>query len=243
MRQRDDFGVQAQAIAKRRRQRRREPVVAAFDAIHVARGRRDVVRELIDERDQRQLLGVGQIEAAQPDRRRAKVRVGLHLIQPRRHRSPREVGGHGGVPPALREQVRFRDRPELLRHALPAARGAARDDFRLARRVRAYVAESAPQDGHQLQPEPLRELADFLVFFVDEIAASLTVLAFREPLTPRPDAAADAVARLHDRDGGALLGEVARRRKAGEARACHQHRDVLQRVHAHTLNGNARRLR
>ena len=122
---------------------------------------------------------------------------------------------------------------ELFRQAIPAARGAARDDFRPPRRIRADVAEAAPKDAYELQPELLRQLADFALLLVDEIAAGLGVLAVREPVAERPDPPADAVARVDDDDVRAQRGEVARRREPREPRAGDQHRDAPQRVHAH----------
>jgi hypothetical protein len=68
---------------------------------------------------------------------------------------------------------------------------------------------------------------------IDQIASRLGVLAFREPVAERPDTAADAVARIDDRDVGAERQQIARRRQPGEPSAGDQHRDAPQPVHAH----------
>src|SRR5207237_299039 len=58
LRYRDHLGVQLQLGSERFRQRRGQRIVAALDAIHRARRRRVGVAELIDERDERELVGV-----------------------------------------------------------------------------------------------------------------------------------------------------------------------------------------
>ena len=65
-----------QAIAERPGERGGERVVAALDAIERARRGRVGRSELIDERNQRELVRIGQKESTQAGRGRAQFRVG-----------------------------------------------------------------------------------------------------------------------------------------------------------------------
>ena len=153
---------------------------------------------------QRQLVGIGEEEPAQPGRGRAQLGVGLDLVEPRRDRPPREVGGDRRIPSLLGQAcTAWPTLLELLRQPLPAARRVARDDPRPARSVGADVAEAAAQDARQLQPELAGQLADLVLLLVDHVAAGLGVLPLGEAVADRPDPAADAVARVDDGDGGA----------------------------------------
>ena len=232
-----------QAVAEWRGQRARQPIVAAFDAIHPARRRRVAGGELIDQRDERQLVGIGEKEPAQPGRRRPQLGVGAHLVEPRRDRSPREIGGDRRVPAVLGERVRFGQRPELFRHPLPAARGAARGDLRLPGAVGPHVAEAAAEDPRELQPELLGELADLRLVLVDQVAAGLGVLAVGEAVAQRPDAAADAVARVDDGDRAPSATRSRAAASPASPAPATSTETPLSVSHAHTLNGNARRLR
>ena len=244
VRQRDDVGVEVEAIAERRRERRGEPIVASLDAIHGAGRRRLAFRELIDERDERQLVGIGEKKSAEAGRGRPQLRVGLHLIQPMRHRAPREIGGDRRIPAPFGQRVRPGEAAQLVGQALPAALGIAGQDLRAAGLIRTDIAEAAPENVCQPEPELRGEIADLVLFLIDHVAAGLGVLAFGKAVPDCPDASAHAVADVNHGDGGAQRDEIASRGEPGEARARHQHGDAAQSriVHASTLNGNPRRM-
>ena len=63
MRHGDHLGAEPHAIAELDGDRRREQIVATFDPVHRADAAAAVGPELIDERDQRQLLGIRQKES------------------------------------------------------------------------------------------------------------------------------------------------------------------------------------
>src|SRR6185295_4118412 len=105
---------------------------------------------------------------------------------------------------------------ELLRHPLPPAPCAAALDLRPTGGVGPHVAEATAQDARQLQPQLAGQRANLRLLVVDEIAAGLAVLPVGEAVANRPDAAADAVARVDDGDAGAEGDEIARRRQAGK---------------------------
>ena len=119
------------------------------------------------------------------------------------------------------------------------------NDARCTRAVLTHVAETAAQDARQLQPDVVGEAADLLLRLVDQIAARFGVLLFGEPVANRPDASADAVARVDDGDRCAARGEIARGGEACESGARDEHRHAVQRRSRHvlTLNGNRGRLR
>ena len=83
MRDGNDVGVEVKAIAERRRERGGETVVAALDAVHRA-GQWAVVvgGELIDQRDERELVGIGQKESAKACRGRPQLCVGFRTVEP-----------------------------------------------------------------------------------------------------------------------------------------------------------------
>ena len=155
-----------------------------------------LVGELIDQRDQRELVGIGEEEAAQAGRGRAQLVVGLDLIEPRGDRAPGDVARRSASPSAARRGGTGRLTPRSsLGEPFPAARRVARDDLRPAGLIGAHVAEAAAQNPRQLETELAGQLADLVLLLVDEVAAGLGVLALGEAVADRPDAAADAVAR------------------------------------------------
>ena len=218
MRERHDVGAQMQPIAERRSQRGREAIVAALDAIHRARCRRLAGRELIEQRDERQLVGIGQEEAAQPGGRRPHLGVGPDLVEPRGHGAARQSGGDGRIPPLLGERVRLGQVLEFVRQTLPSTCCAAARDPRPAGAVQADVAKASPENARERQPKLFRELTDLELRLVDHVAAGFGVLAVGEAVADGPDAPADAIARVDDRDVRAQ-DEIARRDEPRETRA------------------------
>jgi hypothetical protein len=87
-------------------------------------------RQLVDQGDQRQLVGVGEKEAAEAGRGGPQVGVGLGLIQPGRDGAPREIGRNRRVPAPFGEVVRPADPAQLAGEPLPAAFRIPRDDLR-----------------------------------------------------------------------------------------------------------------
>ena len=65
---------------------------------------------------------------------------------------------------------------------------------------------------------------------VDHVAACFGVLSLGEAVANRPDASADAVAGLEDRDVGALGQQVERRRETGQAGAGDDDRHAAKRA-------------
>ena len=82
----DELGAQPHPIAQRFGKRGGEPIVASADAVHGAARRRIVRRELIDEREERQLLGISQEEAAEAEGRGPQLVIGPGLVEPLRDR-------------------------------------------------------------------------------------------------------------------------------------------------------------
>src|SRR5262249_10345665 len=109
--------------------------------------------ELIDERDERQLVGIGEEEAAHRRARRAQLVIGLNVVEPLRDRSPRELGGDRGVPALLGQLVAMTLGGELVLEAAPSAGDAAMEDARAPGAVAPHDAKSAPEDPRQLQTE------------------------------------------------------------------------------------------
>ena len=105
MRQRDELGVELHARAERRGQGRSDAIVSPFDAVHRASRRRVVRGKLVDERDQRELLGIGEKKSAHPGGGCTQLAIGLHFVEPLRYGSAREVGRHRRVPALLGEPV------------------------------------------------------------------------------------------------------------------------------------------
>jgi hypothetical protein len=141
---RDELGVEPQPVAEARGHRQCEPIVAAVDAVHLAR----LVgsRELIDERDERQLVGIGQEESAQADGRHAQFLVRLPIVEPLRDRLPRQVGGDRRIPALVGEAVAPGQIAQLTGQAVPSARRFALDDPCAAGRVGPDVPESGPEN-------------------------------------------------------------------------------------------------
>src|SRR5207344_3108622 len=93
----------------------------------------------------------------------------------------------------------------------PSARDAPGDDARRlggAGGAWTHVAEAVAENPGERQPKLAGQLADFLLRFVDHVAAGFGVLAVREAFADRPDAAAHAVASLDDGHGRAHGREV-----------------------------------
>ena len=222
MRHGDELGVELNAIADRPGERGRQPIVAAGDAVHRRAGGLIGRRELIDERDDRQLLGIGEEEAAQAGGGRPQVGVRPHIVEPLRDRPPREVGGDRRVPALLGQTIAPREIRQTPGQLLPAALRALNDP-RAARAVAPHVAEAAAQDARQLQPELAGERPDLVLRLVDHVAAGFGVLALGEAVADRPHAAADAVARLDHRDVGAFVQQIACGGETGKSSAGNEH--------------------
>ena len=71
---------------------------------------------------------------------------------------------------------------------------ASGDDFRLARLVRAHVAESVAQDARERETQRRGEVADFRLRLVDHVAAGFRVLPLQEPVSHRQDPSAHTIA-------------------------------------------------
>jgi hypothetical protein len=236
--------VQVQAWPERRRQRCGQAIVAARDAIHGERRGRVGLRELIHERDQRQLIGVGEEESSQPGRRRPQIVVGAHLIEPRGHGASSDVGCDRRVPAPLGAFVWRRDIAERIRQPVPPALGAAAYDSWLSALVGPYVPETTAQDSRQREAALGRQIANLVLLLVDHVAAGFRVLVLDEAFADRPDASADTIAAVDHRHGRAERRQIVRRREPREPRASDKHRHATEIVsHASTLNGNPRRLR
>ena len=122
--------------------RGRETIVAAVDPIRLPETLLRPGGELIDEGEQRQLVGVGEEEPAQAEERRPQLLVGLDLVEPLRHRAAGEVGGDRRVPPLLGQTVGADGVVERLGQPIPSAPGRPRDDAGLAGRRRAVRSQS-----------------------------------------------------------------------------------------------------
>ena len=156
-----------------------ETVVAAVDAVRLPSAGRLARRELIDEREERQLLGIGEKEPAQAARRFAQLGVGLDLVEPLRHGPPGQIGGDRRIPPLLGEAVRSGQVLEGVRQPVPAAGRRPAHDAGLAGGIGPRVAEAAAQDPRELQPQLFRELLNLVLPLVNQIAARLRRAASR----------------------------------------------------------------
>ena len=81
-----DDGLRAAGAAQALGDRRRQPIVAAGDAEDAAVPGGPAFGELLDERQQRQVLRIGEEEPAETADARAQRRRRLHAVEPLRHR-------------------------------------------------------------------------------------------------------------------------------------------------------------
>ena len=117
--------------------------------------------------------------------------------------------------------------------------------MRPARSVGPHVAKPVRQNPHQLEAELVDQRSQLMMLVVDHVAARFGVLPLDEAIADGPDASADAVPRLHDRDVGAKGGEVVRGGESGESSAGDEDghtREVRHGCSVHCM-GNRHRLR
>jgi hypothetical protein len=221
----DKLGAQADPVAEERGEGGREPIVSALDAVHPA-ARGIIARELIDERQQRELVWIREEEAPQGSRGRPQLGVRIRLVEPLRHGSAGDVGGDGRIPAPLRQHGALDQRGEHSRHPIPPSCAGAAHDAGTVVRVWQGVAPAVAEDAGELQPEILGQAPDLALGLVDHVAAGLRVLRLRETIARGQDAAADPVSRVDHGHGGAERREIARCREAGQPGAGHQHGDT-----------------
>jgi hypothetical protein len=77
-----DHGVQENSASQLFRDGRREPIVALGDPIHARFPGCLARRELVDQRDQRQVLGIGEEESSQAPHCGGKTRVRPYSREP-----------------------------------------------------------------------------------------------------------------------------------------------------------------
>ena len=229
MRHRHDLGLELQPRPQRGGQRGGKPVVSPLDAIHPSQPH-IVGGELVDEGDERQLLGIGKKEPAQAQGGRTKLLVGTGLVEPGCHRAARNARRDRRVPPLLGQPVAANQRLEAAGEQLPAAGDIPLHDARTIAAVLAHVAEPAAQDRRQLQTELAGELANLALATVDHVAAGLGVLPLLEAVAHREHATADAVAGVDDGDLCAHGDQIACRGEAGQTGAGHHDRHSVQRT-------------
>ena len=143
MRHRDDFGFQMQPVLERRRQGRREPIVASVDPIHRARRRFVIAGELIHQRDEREFIGIGEKESAKPHRRGPQLFVGLRVVEPGRDRAARHLRRDWRVPSLFCESIQANHRLEPPGEQRPSTSGVTLHDPRPVCAVLTDVGESA----------------------------------------------------------------------------------------------------
>ncbi len=216
MRHGHQLGRQSQPVTERCGERGGQPVGTALDAVHAARPRTVFFRELIDECEERQLVGIGEKKAAQTASELPQRVVRVGFVQPLGDRSPREIGGDRRVPALLNEVVGRDQVGEAARQTVPAAGGRAAREARSSRSILPHVPPAVAQDARQGEAQLLAEGADLALGFVDQVAAGFRVLSLDEAVADGPHAAADALARVNHRDGGAERGQIARRGQPGE---------------------------
>jgi hypothetical protein len=223
VRERDEIGLQMEPVAHLGRERQGQTVVSALDPIEVPACRRTVGGELIDQRNQRQFLRVGEEEPPQAACAPAQLGVGVDIVEPGSHRSTGQAGRERRIPAAFREPVEANGVAERAREAGPPLGRVPADDVRCLRAVGLDHGESAPQDALQGQAEFPAEGVDLLLVLVDEIAPRFGVLMVLEPVAHRPDAAPNPVARVHDGDVRAEREQVAGGGEPGESGTGHEH--------------------
>jgi hypothetical protein len=78
--------------------------------------------------------------------------------------------------------------------------------------------ESASKDTNGRAPDGFRQFEHVILFLFDQVRAELGVPPAGE-IAARPDAAADAIARIEDDGFGAPAAELSRRGEAGQTSA------------------------
>ena len=98
---------------------------------------------------------------------------------------------------------------------------------------RVHVSPAVSQDSREREPQLLRQLPDFLLRFIDHVAAGLAVLTCGEGLPDGEDPAATPVAGVEHDGVGALKHEIASRRKPSQSGTDYEHADAGQRSGPH----------
>ena len=178
MRDGHDFRVELHPIAQGCGQPRAQPIVAAVDPIQLHPGF-VVRRKLIDERKERQVLGICEKEPPEAGGDCPQIGVGFDLVQPAGYRSPAKVSRDRGVPTLFCQTVDANQTREGLRKPVPPARRLRSDDAHPTGCFSSDVAKPTAQNGNELETKLLGQLPDFALAFVDEIAAGFGMLAAR----------------------------------------------------------------
>ena len=197
----------------------REPcgqaIVPAGDPEDTPVTRRPRFGELLDQRQERQVLGIGEKEPPEAAHGRLERRGHALLLEPLFNGGPGQPRGDGAVPALFRElevlnvrlQQRLDRRPEARTqlNAPPAAD------------VGSVEAEAVTKNAHRREAELPRERQHVLLLFLDEIRAAFRVLAAGERIADGPHAPSHAVARFNDGDLGAAQFERPCRRQTGQS--------------------------
>lgn len=208
-------------LTERGGDRARQAVGASLDSVDPFPARHTGGRELIDERDEGQVLGIREEEPAQAAQAARERCVGVDAHHPLGDRLSCDPLGHRGIPSFSGQHVVGNLAAEparrLAEHPGPGAKPAA------AAPVRTVVPESLAKDPDRRQLDRRREPLHERLAAFDEVGAGLGVLPGGKAVSQREHAAAHAIPRLDDRHRGARRLEVPRGGKPRKPRAGDNH--------------------
>ena len=193
--------------------------------------------ELLDQRQKRQLGGIGQKEASQSNKHPTKGCIYPNRLHPLRYRDGCQVFGDSPIPSLLGDLIGLQQRLQFVCECLPDP-GAVGEGLHLALYSRSDKGKTCVQYGRKIQTEPANQTLHFLVLCINKISTRLRMLTFSKLLSDREDAAAHAIVRLQDRNAGSIPAQFNRRGQSGQSRPHHSdglpmqcfscHRDSLQ---------------
>ncbi len=165
------------------------------------------VGEEIDQREQREIFGIGEKEAAQAAEPLGEPWRRVRALEPFGDRLFGETPDDRALPAPLIALIRAH---QIVEGRVEGAEDAAdRLTHEPAARVRAVVTESVTDDRRQGQSSAVGEFEQRALRSLDQIRAGLGVLTRPPAVANRPDASAHAVAGFEHRHGRAAGLEVA----------------------------------
>src|SRR6185295_18419735 len=148
--------------------------------------------ELLEHGQHREILGIGEKEAAEAAHAGPHAQRRLDLVEVRGHRAAAVTLAHGAVPALLGQLEIAHHRREPPAELLEAAQAGV--DAAAAARVGAVEAEAVAQDTDGPQAQRARERKHVFLLALNQIRAGLGVLTRSKRAAERPHAAADAIA-------------------------------------------------
>jgi hypothetical protein len=200
---------------RRTQQRVHQAIVSALDTKELRLRGRAALRNLLDDRQNRDLVWIGQKEGPECLRHRMhlgrRIRLAHPVAQRDRRKFPNSI--RRGVAP--RECVAAQERGKAVVQRLPWRRAT---DVIGAARIAESMRKPAAQNPHERQVELAAQIDDFLLVAVDELAAQLAMLLCRK-FADCSDAAAGICPCVQQCDGDPGAYKFVSRREARQARS------------------------